>query len=218
MKEFIRKIYRKFLPNTYLEELGKELKDCKNVLDLGCGFKSPIMNFPKTFYAVGIDIYEPYIETSKKSGIHDKYYNMDILKAGENFKPESFDCVLALGVIEHLSKKNGFKLMDIMEKLAKKKVIIFTPSGLLSSKKHNIQIGHDHKSGWTAKEFKELGYLVYGVNGWKYLKYDYADPDDNTQIRFKPKVFWKIVSDISQLILKNRPDSTYEILCIKKFS
>ena len=215
---FTKKIYRTIIPNQYLVELGKELKVCKSVLDLGCGFKSPIINFPKTFYSVGVDIYPSYVEESKRKKIHDEYFVMDVMKADKKFKPKSFDCVIALGVIEHITRKEGFMLLQIMEKIAKKKVIIFTPNGLLPSTHHNEQEGYNHKSGWVAKDFTKLGYRVYGVNGLKSLKYDHADPDDNTQVRFKPKIFWKLVSDISAIFLKNNPDRSFEILCVKDIS
>ena len=166
-KEILRKVYRSVVSNYYLKLFGNELKKCNSVLDLGCGFKSPIMNFPKTFYAVGVEIHKPYIKISKQKKIHDKYYHLDVLDAGRKFGPKSFDCVIALGVIEHLSKKEGFKLLEIMEKLARKSIIIFTPNDFLKSHKRHAQKGYDHKSGWKAEEFKKLGYTVYGVNGLK---------------------------------------------------
>lgn len=218
MKDVFRSLYRKIIPNSYLLLLEKELKGCKSVLDLGCGFKSPLKDVPKTFYSVGLDIYNPYIKTSKKEIIHDKYIKADVLDTGKLFKPKSFDAVIALGVIEHLEKKDGYKLIKLMEKIAKKKIIFFTPNGILPNKNKTKQVGHDHLSGWTFNDFQKHHYKVYGVNGLKYLKCDYADPADKIQIKFKPFFFWKLVSDISAILLFNKPELSFEIFAVKRLN
>ncbi len=48
---------------TLVYTLGKELKDCKTILDIGCGPKSPIVNICKKYNIIstGIEIHKPYI-------------------------------------------------------------------------------------------------------------------------------------------------------------
>ncbi len=217
-KAFLRPIYRTIIPNMYLTELGKELKDCKNVLDLGCGSKSPISNFPKTFYAEGVEIYKPSIEQSKKKKIHDKYHNINMLNIGKKIKPKSFDCVLALDVIEHLDKDEGARLINLMEKIAKKVLIVVMPNGYLGHSNPDIEYDEikenphqSHKSGWSTKEMKDLEFKVIGIGGFKFLKGDCPK-----QIKWKPWIFWKIVSDLSALFLRNKPEWSFELYCIKK--
>ena len=36
-------------------------------------------------------------------------------------EPKTFDAVIALDLIEHLEKKDGFKLIEMMTKIAKRK-------------------------------------------------------------------------------------------------
>jgi len=218
LKVFLRPVYRTIIPNTYLAELGKELKDCKSVLDLGCGSKSPISNFPKTFHAEGVEIYKPSIEQSKKKGIHDKYHNINMLGIGKKFKPKSFDCVLALDVIEHLDKDEGARLINLMKKIAKKVLIVVMPNGYLGHSNPDIKYSmieenphQAHKSGWSVKEMKDLGFKVIGIGGFKFLKGDHLE-----QIRWKPWVFWKLVSDLSAPFLRNKPEWSFELYCIKK--
>jgi len=134
---------------------------------------------------------------------------MNILDLEKKFETNSFDCVLASDLIEHLTKEDGLKLIDMMEKIAKNKIIIFTPNGFLSQGEYDNNPWQIHKSGWTVKEMKEKGYEVIGIDGWKPLRGEYAS------LRFWPKHFWLIISDITQFFVKNKPEKAFEILCYK---
>jgi ubiquinone/menaquinone biosynthesis C-methylase UbiE len=212
VKNSIKKInynfYLKIFPN-YNIELEKSVKGCKSLLDVGCGDSSPIKSFSKKLYCVGVDSFKPSIEKSKKLKIHNKYYKVNVLDIGKKFKPNSFDCVLASDLIEHLTKKQGLRLINMMEKIAKKKVIIFTPNGFLSQRIYENNPWQLHKSGWSVEEMKKKGYYVIGINGWKYLRGEYA------KIKFWPKILWKIISDITQMFVKKRPTRAFQILCFK---
>jgi SAM-dependent methyltransferase len=200
--------YTKIFPN-YQVELEKAIGSCKTVLDVGCGSLSPIKPFSKKFYSVGVDAFEPSIKRSRKQKIHDEYYKMDILDIGKKFKSNSFDCVLASDVIEHLTKNDGLKLLRRMEKIAKNKVIIFTPNGFLPQGAYEDNPWQVHKSGWSVREMKRKGYKIVGINGWKPLR------GESAAIRFWPKYFWMIVSDITQWFVRNNPEKAFQILCIK---
>lgn len=152
LKMFYWGFYRKFFPN-YKIELKKAVDGCKTLLDVGCGSSSPIKSFSDKMFSVGVDIFGEAIEKSKRRGIHDEYYKIDALNIEDKFEDNSFDCVLASDLIEHLTKERGEGLIEIMEKIAKKKVIIFTPNGFLKQEKDNNPF-QEHKSGWDAKEMK----------------------------------------------------------------
>lgn len=205
-----KEIYLRIFPDSYLKELEKSLSDAKSVLDLGCGNSSPIRNLKKGFYSAGIDDFKPSIEESKKKKIHDKYYKMDVLDTGDKFGKDSFDVVLALDLIEHLTKEEGNKLLKIMERIARDKVIVFTPNGFLGQGKYRGNPLQKHKSGWKIKEFKTKGYKVLGIHGWKKLRGEFS------KIKFKPKMFWRVISDITQKRVKKRPENAFQIFCIKE--
>ncbi len=97
-----------------------------------------------------------------------------------------------------------------MEKIAKKKIIIFTPNGFLPQGKYDDNPWQIHRSGWTSKEMENKGYKVIGINGWKPLRGEYAN------LLFKPKVLWRIISDFTQLIVKRHPKNAFQILCVKE--
>jgi len=72
-------------------------------------------------FSVGVEWYLPYLQESKRYGIHSQYIYADIRKI--EFKKKSFDTVIALNVLEHLTKQEGFALLNKMEKWANKKVL-----------------------------------------------------------------------------------------------
>jgi SAM-dependent methyltransferase len=193
---------------TYVNLLNRELRGCKSVLDLGCGSGSPLKYVKKTFYSVGVDTYWPSIEKSRKAGIHDKYVKEKVLNV--RFKEGSFDCVVALDLIEHLDKKDGHRLIRLMDRIASKKVVIFTPNGFLKQDAVEGNPYQLHKSGWSAEEMKTLGFDVYGLNGIKSIRGEQA------RIKRRPKLFWEAVSMATQPFVFRRPKHAFQIFCVKR--
>lgn len=193
-------------------ELQRELTGCQTVLDLGCGPSSPIRNLPRDFHSVGIDIFEKSIEESKEKCIHDEYFVMDTLDIEQKFQPNSFDCVIAIDLIEHLKKEDGIELIRLMEKMAKKKVVIFTPNGFLFQQEHDGNLWQIHKSGWSVPEMRRMGYKVIGMSGLKFLR------GEKASCKFSPRRVWVVISDLTQLFVRNMPNKAFQILCIKEFA
>lgn len=204
----LKSIYHKVFP-PYEYELEKAIGDCKTLLDLGCGYPSPIRAFSKKYFSVGVDLFEPDIEKSKKEGIHNKYVELGVMEIGRHFKEDSFECVLASDLLEHLDKEDGERLITTMENIASKKVVIFTPNGFVSQPGYGGNPWQEHKSGWTSEEMGSKGYRVVGINGLRSLRKEFA------QLRLSPKVIWQPISDITQLIVKHAPRLAYAILCVK---
>ena len=212
LKKELKEFYSWFFerPHVLLEN---ELKDCESILDLGCGRHSPISKFKKKFMTVGVDADEKSIIASKERKIHDSYIVSNVLNVEEKIEPKSFDAVIALDIIEHLEKKDGLRLLEIMEKLARKKIILITPNGFLEQKEYYGNPLQQHKSGWVVEDFEKKGFKVYGINGLKGLKSGHAQP------KYSPKILFHIVSDITQLlVVKNNPKKAFQLLCVKKLT
>lgn len=205
--------------HTSLYCLKRELKNCESVLDLGCGPNS-LIQYCHVPYSVGVDAYKPYLEESKKRKIHSKHILGNINKV--KFPPASFDAVILLGVLEHLDKKNGSALISKMEKIAKKKVVISCPNGFLPQSDTDKNPYQVHKSGWDADEMKKFGFRVYGMTGLKMLRRENISEslDDSdallSTIRFKPRFFWLIISELTQIATYYFPKVSFEIFCLKK--
>lgn len=202
----LKSIYRKIFPGV-TEYLKNELQGCESVLDLGCGYNSPIQ-YCKVPFSVGVELFEPYLKESKKKGIHNKYIKADIRKI--EFKPKSFDAVIAVEVLEHLTKEEGHKLIANMERWARKKIIISTPNGYLYQTEVDGNLLQEHKSGWSVEELKNLGFKVRGLNGFKPLR-GYA-----ATIKYKPKFLWRIISDLTQKITYYYPKLAFQLFAVKE--
>ena len=149
--------------------LVTELKGATTILDLGCGRRNifaGIGKARKNFLSVGVDNDEMRLLEAKRSGIHDSYIQGDFMTM--EFAPKSFDIVLAIDVIEHLSKEDGFCLIEKMESIAKSKVIIVTPNGFEQIRGDKLR--EVHKCGWEIPEFRDRGYNVKGLWGLKILR------------------------------------------------
>lgn len=206
------KIALKSLINRYPDLLEKEIiGSCDTLLDVGCGSDSPVAQFSKKLeYSVGIDGFQPSIDKSRIKGIHSEYHLGNVLKIDEIFPAKSFDCVVALDLIEHLEKDQGLQLIAAMEKIARKKVIIFTPTGFQEQRAYDGNEYQIHRSGWEVGEMQKSGYRVVGINGWKPLR------GERAEMKFSPKKLWYGISLLTQFLTENNPEYAYQMLCIKQ--
>jgi len=162
LDNFIRKA-RPYVPFTVLNTVRRSLdKRAESILDIGCGEGAPMksINRHKHFYTVGIDIFEPYINKCKRQGTHNEYVLCDVQNLP--FHRKSFDIVLCMEVLEHLESEAGGKLLEAMEEVACKQVIISTPVGTYKQCSYDENPHQEHKIIWSPAELKKLGYKVRG--------------------------------------------------------
>jgi SAM-dependent methyltransferase len=202
----IKKIYKSMKGKSFIPCLKKELIGSKSILDVGCGMSSPI-RFCSVSYSIGVDLFRLYLMQAKRNKIHDDYVLGDVRKLC--FRNSSFDCVAALDLIEHLSKAEGYNLLREMERVARKKIIVFTPNGYLRQDAYDNNAWQAHKSSWSVRELKNQGYKVNGINGLYTLR-GYM-----TMIRFKPTRLWKDISDMTQKATYYIPEFAFQLLCVK---
>lgn len=193
----------------YHKMLGDSLTDCNSVLDVGCGSNSPIKAVKKTFYSEGIDIYRPSIVESKKNNIHDKYITGNIENIDKYYKNKSFDAVIALDVIEHFDKEDGLKLIEKMEKIARKKVILLTPNGFVHQGHIDNNPYQSHKYGWFKKDLKEQGYKNYGLRSFKFIR------GENAMIKLKLWLIWSFITFITEPLVYYFPGISFDLFAIK---
>lgn len=184
------------------------LRDCETVLDLGCGENSPLRFINKE--TVGIDIYKQTLAAAKNKKTHKRFRLMNVKKISLFFKPGSFDAVVALDLIEHLSKKEGKKLISDMERIARKKVIIFTPNGF-SPQDFKESKYEKHLSGWDNNDFKNISFKTFGVFGAKGIR------GSNHKIRYSPEFLWGFLSELTNWTFSRWfPNKSTALLAVKK--
>ena len=156
---------RPWLPFTTLNTVWRYINkvDGAQILDCGCGKGEPMrfINRDKRFYTVGVDIFEPYLKTCKMLNIHNEYILCDVCKLP--FKDKSFDAVICLEVIEHLSEIEGNILIKEVERVASKQIIFGTPIGDYKQDPFDGNEFQEHKYMWSPKQMKQNGYIVRGI-------------------------------------------------------
>lgn len=199
--------------------LQQELAGCQTVLDLGCGLDSPLRYCKAIKYSLGVDRFTPYLDSSKKKGIHNDYMNEDILKL--DFGNNSFDAVIMIDVLEHLPKRSGSEILDKARKWAIKKVIVTTPNGFVRQESVDANVLQQHLSGWDYQEMFGLGYKCKGLAGLKFLRdnnYPKADISDDltVSIRFRPRILFFTIATLSQTYTYYFPRFAYSLFCVKE--
>ena len=135
----------------------------------------------------------------------------DVRQLAGAFEAGSFECCIAIDVIEHLSKEEGLEFAKNMERIASHRVVIITPSGFLPQGHAEEGDLQAHHSGWEAAEMREMGYKVIGLLGPKAWRGEYH------RLRYRPRFLWAVLSLLAHLLwTKRHPESAAAILCVKE--
>ncbi len=173
------------LPFSYMWLLRNSIGDAKTILDLGCGEGSlmQLLSKGQNWQITGIDIYQKYIETARKSKIYTKIIRGDLLKTIKKFNLKSkYDVVFFSQAIEHVTRSDGEKILGEIEKLAKKRIVVGTARGFMEQPHEFLDDNpyQVHKSGWSIEDFTQRGYRVYGVGFWPIWSYHGLGRNANT--------------------------------------
>jgi len=210
MPKFLGPYYPRIFP-TMTMILKRELSGCDTVLDLYCGHHSLIKHWNIPF-SVGVELFEPALNESKRKGIHNQYIRADITRM--EFKPKSFDAVIAIGVLEHLTKKEGAELLSKIEKWSSKKVIITVPNGYIWQDTCGCNPLQEQRSAWSVDELRNLEFRVRGINGWKGgrgIRY-------RTSGIYSRTYLWTKISDLTQKITYHYPKMAFLLLATKQMN
>jgi SAM-dependent methyltransferase len=168
ISDYVVNFLKKNIPFTYIWELKYLSGSPKTVLDIGCG-EGKIMGLIKqdSWKVVGIDIHGEAVRKAKKSGVYDEVFQGDLVKTLEKLvrQKKKYDLVFCSQVIEHITREEGNKLLDLSDKLAKKRIYMGTPRGFMVQPEEFLGQNpyQKHKSGWSELDFTSRGYTVYGV-------------------------------------------------------
>lgn len=207
----LRKLDRAVFDHGYYpRRLDTLIGDARNLLDVGCGDGSPAQLAGRRLSeAVGVDGDEQGLLLALKTGGYSSVRKMDIRQIAEVFGPGAFDTVVCTDVIEHLSKDEGLALLNAMECVARKRVIVATPNGFVPQCDPDQPL-QNHLSGWRVWDFEDRGYTVEGFGGWRPLKGHYALP------RFKPRWLWWRLSLLTEKLLARFPGHSFHLLAWKE--
>lgn len=227
MKKILINLIGRLYKNPFLEAmiptqvyfLRKNLEDCATILDLGCGPSSSLQHCGPFKETTGVEAYAPYIEKARERKTHTHLICGKIEDL--SFKDKSFDAVLMLEVIEHMTEAQALQALEKAERWARKKVIITTPNGFISQKSLDGNPLQEHLSGWSVDTMKKLGYKSRGLAGVKFLRQEVQGEtmdtaDITVSIKYRPRFFWFAVSALSQIFIHRTPKLAFELFAVKK--
>lgn len=206
----------KQIPFTYMWMLKKIAGNPKTVIDLGCGDGS-IMKIvgDKSWEITGIDIYTKSIQEAKKTGMYKTLVKGNLASVAMQLVKEKkkYDLVFCSQVIEHITRKDGEKILDLSEKLAKQRIFFGTPNGFMHQPEIFIKGNphQHHKSGWEISDFEKRGYKVYGVGLKQLWSEDGVARTNNKVVEF----FITLVAFLFNPLVYYFPSTAAGILAIK---
>jgi hypothetical protein len=208
-------LIQRILPD-YETFLSKDLVDNSVLLDLGCGDLSCslvlrlCLSDLKGVTYVGADIYRPYLEKHGFMNSRENYVLCDASLAP--FADKSVDTVILGSIIEHLSQAEGFHLISLCERIARKKIILIVPNGYCPQEMYDDNTYQRHLSAWNQEILNSLGFRTKGIHGLKYLRGDIGVP------KLRPSILGKILCRVTQLLVLNMQDFAFDIYCTKELN
>ena len=139
-------------------------QNVRSVLDIGCGkglVGALCRLYREPSELLGVDIFDPYLAFCRRTRLYDGVVRSDVSKAALPFRTKSFDLVTCIEVVEHLSKQEGSRLLDEMDRVGRE-VLVTTPAHFFHQE-FDDNPWQQHRSVWTVREFEERGYRVHGV-------------------------------------------------------
>jgi 2-polyprenyl-3-methyl-5-hydroxy-6-metoxy-1,4-benzoquinol methylase len=159
------------------------LRRAKTLLDVGCGVNSPVNYFvTKSQLLDGLDISTTDIAQQRQT----RYRQVLCGDIRTWHGTTTYDVITALDFIEHVTHDEGINILDKLEKMAHR-VVIVTPNGYWPQAPTANNPWQEHLSGWQTADFTSRGYKVYGMFGPQWLRADGA------QLRYHPTWLWALI-------------------------
>ena len=146
------------------------------LLDLGCGY-GHWGHLTRTHYAesqsrpisiTGVDLFDGNVSFCQSLGIYDEVVLADVVAYVSGLPSASFDTVIAVELIEHLTREDGVRLLTELDRITRKVAILSTPNFPALRGGGHTKLGFNewehHLSQWTPRDFSARGYEVLGIS------------------------------------------------------
>ncbi len=168
---FIAKLKNEYLMPPFENEIANNMvKGWRNmqILDLGCGTcrRQEFWRFwGANFTGVEIHLNTINIARSRRHNV----IASDIRTFLKSAKNRSYDIIWALDVIEHLPKKDALIVLNDMERVARRQIIIWIPLGdVPQDGSYDGNPYQRHKSTWDEKVFIKRNYKCKVYKNYHY--------------------------------------------------
>jgi hypothetical protein len=148
--------------NNFWSQIKSKLLPTKVVADLGSGIRPN--NFIEADLLICVEPFQGYHAYLKNKYQHTNtlVVNQDALKFLENQPSSSIETIVAVDVLEHLNKQEGYKLLEQMKRVCSIQALIVTSNGYMPqhvSTQDLDEWGYEgnvyqtHLSGWELSDF-----------------------------------------------------------------
>lgn len=186
------------------------LAGCQSVLDVGCGAASPLAELGLAgVFTIGLDRCLADLARARAAGTHGALVCADATAVDTLFRAGAVDAVVALDVIEHLERDEAFELVARLERVARRRVVIFTPNGFVPQPGTDENPWQEHRSGFGPEDMHRLGYRVQGTHGLWFLFGAFG------ACRLRPGALWRRVADATAPVVRGAPALAFGLLCVK---
>lgn len=167
------------IPFSFIWIIRNTIDDrVETILDLACGEGklTEAISAGKNWEVTGVDIDSVSLDKAFLVKVYKRLICGDVETIAKRLikTGKKFDVVICLEILEHLTKEKGNRLLDLIEKLALKQIIVTTPRGYMEQIDESL--GHNsyqqHISGWYENEFIARGYIVRGLGLKPVWSYD----------------------------------------------
>jgi len=147
-------------------------KGSRTVLDLGCGMlqdgntkkEDILLSLFDGYEITGIDVFPKCVDWRRENGPNGMYLNMDFRNVEQLEK--TFDVIVSNHSIEHISKKDGERLLDKLENMCTGVLLVCSPIGWVETD-YNVKLHNNpyekHQCYWMPEDFEKKGYEVIKI-------------------------------------------------------
>lgn len=215
----IEKLYHNHIVSRVVPTLAacveRELYGMETVLDIGCGPNSPVARLHVGRRLTGLEGDYDAAEQARKTGAYENVVHADLRTI--DFPEKSFDAVVLLEVIEHLSRQDGEILLENAKRWTKHKVIISTPNGFWPQGDLYGNHLQRHLSGWTVDDLEMRGVQIKGLAGLRLLRKENKGlPEEGVTplaatLRWSPWQISFVLAVVSQVFTYHLPKYAFEL-------
>lgn len=159
-----RKIkYHRLLPRIIQDSAG-----APSVVELGAGI-GEFLGTLKNKRRIAVELFLPYVQFMRERHPELEVVEADARRWIAEQPDSSIDTVMALNLIEHMSKEEGEELLRQCLRVASRRVIVYTPRGFQEQHPEEVLTTfpenplQEHVSGWVAEDLQAHGLAVLEV-------------------------------------------------------
>ena len=156
-------------PNEFWPILKQKMSTTHMVVDLGCGVRPNF--FLGQDVTVCVELFSPYLKYLKDTHSGEKIITIkeDVLTFLKRQPARSIETIVVTDLIEHLSKNDGYSLIQEIERTVRKQALVVTPKGFMPQHVGEFDdegwgftgnILQNHVSGWEIDDFQNWEVMV----------------------------------------------------------